>query len=101
MFFLCLSEIWNLSKAAGNRIYDNAKIIRNPYNVSYDAAPPWPLDEEGVLKLAILLGRLDSKDKIYCSKVLRSEKMERPIEVTLLRDGYRRNCLKRLKDLWA
>ena len=82
--------------------FDNARIIRNPYNVSYDAAPPWPI-YEGVLKLACV-GRLDpdSKGQDILFEVLRSEKWKsRPIEVTLFGDGYRRNCLKRLKDLWS
>jgi glycosyltransferase involved in cell wall biosynthesis len=81
---------------------DNAKIIRNPYNVSYDAAPPWPKDE-GVLKLACV-GRLDpdAKGQDILFEVLRSQKWRsRPIEVTLFGDGYRQNCVKRLRDLWS
>jgi hypothetical protein len=53
---------------------DNAKIIRNPYKVSYDASPPWPRDE-GVLKLACM-GRLDpdSKGQDLLFEIMRSEK---------------------------
>ncbi|MDF5730424.1 MAG: glycosyltransferase [Rhizonema sp. PD38] len=80
---------------------NNAKIVRNPYNVSYNVAPSWPKDE-GVLKLACV-GRLDpdSKGQDILFEVLRSQKWKsRPIEVTLFGDGYQGNTLKRLKDLW-
>lgn len=80
---------------------DNAKIVRNPYNVSYNVAPSWPKDE-GVLKLACV-GRLDpdSKGQDILFEVLRSQKWKnRPIEVTLYGNGYQQNTLKRLRDLW-
>ncbi|MBW4431529.1 MAG: glycosyltransferase family 4 protein [Pelatocladus maniniholoensis HA4357-MV3] len=81
---------------------DNAKIIRNPYKVSYDVAPSWPTDK-GVLRLACV-ARLDpeSKGQDILFEVLRSKKWKsRPIEVTLFGDGYQRNTLRRLKDLWS
>jgi glycosyltransferase involved in cell wall biosynthesis len=81
---------------------DNAKVIRNPYKVSYDVAPSWPIDQ-GVLKLACV-GRLDPrcKGQDILFEVLRSEKWKsRPIEAILFGDGYQRNTLKRLKDLWG
>ncbi|WP_250123706.1 glycosyltransferase family 4 protein [Chroococcidiopsis sp. CCMEE 29] len=80
---------------------DNTKIIRNPYKVPYDASPPWPRDE-GVLKLACV-GRLDpdSKGQDLLFEIMRAEKWRsRPLEVTLFGDGYSRNFLKRLRDLW-
>ncbi|WP_017317160.1 glycosyltransferase family 4 protein [Mastigocladopsis repens] len=80
----------------------NAKVVRNPYKVSYDVAPSWPKDND-VLKLACV-ARLD----LYCKgqdilfEVLRSQKWKnRPIEVTLFGDGEQRNSLRRLKDLWS
>lgn len=36
----------------------NAKVVRNPFNVSYDARPPWPTNGSGELKMACV-GRLD------------------------------------------
>src|SRR5579864_7152491 len=36
----------------------NAKVVRNPFNVSYDAQPPWPANSEGGLTMACV-GRLD------------------------------------------
>jgi len=81
---------------------NNAKVVRNPYKVSYDVAPSWPTDE-GVLKLACV-ARLDpeSKGQDILFEVLRSEKWKsRPIEVTLFGNGYQRNTLQRLKDLWS
>jgi glycosyltransferase involved in cell wall biosynthesis len=100
-FFVSQKNLELTLKQLGTEI-DNAKIIRNPYNVSYDAAPPWPR-YEGVLQLACV-GRLDpdAKGQDILFEVLRSEKWRsRPILVTLFGDGYRRNCLKRLRDLWS
>ncbi len=80
---------------------DNAKVVRNPYKVSYNIAPSWPQDKD-VFKLACV-GRLDpdSKGQDILFEVLRSEKWKsRPIEVTLFGNGYQQNTLKRLKDLW-
>jgi glycosyltransferase involved in cell wall biosynthesis len=36
----------------------NAKVVRNPFNVSYDAKPPWPTNGSGELAVACV-GRLD------------------------------------------
>ncbi|MDZ8055548.1 MAG: glycosyltransferase family 4 protein [Aulosira sp. ZfuVER01] len=80
----------------------NAKIVRNPYNVSYDVAFSWPKDES-VLKFACV-GRLDpdAKGQDILFDVLRSEKWKtRQIEVTLFGDGYQRNTLKLLKERWS
>jgi glycosyltransferase involved in cell wall biosynthesis len=100
-FFVSQSNLELTVKQLATEL-NNAKIIRNSYNVSYDAAPPWPRDE-GVLKLACV-GRLepDAKGQDILFEVLRSEKWKsRPIEVTLFGDGYMQKCLKRLKDLWS
>ncbi|WP_026734377.1 glycosyltransferase family 4 protein [Fischerella sp. PCC 9605] len=81
--------------------FHNAKVVRNPYNVSYDVPLSWPKDES-VLKLACV-GRLapDAKGQDILFDVLRSEKWKsRPVEVTLFGNGYQRNTLKRLKHLW-
>jgi glycosyltransferase involved in cell wall biosynthesis len=40
----------------------NTKIVRNPFNVPYDARPPWPADSSGGLLLACV-GRLDVATK--------------------------------------
>jgi glycosyltransferase involved in cell wall biosynthesis len=40
----------------------HGKVIRNPFNVRYDAKPPWPMDEQGGLSLAFI-GRLDGASK--------------------------------------
>ncbi len=82
--------------------FHNAKVVRNPYNVSYDVFLSWPKDE-GVVKLACV-GRLDpdAKGQDILFDVLRSEKWKsRPIEVTIFGNGYQIKTLKRLKDLWT
>jgi glycosyltransferase involved in cell wall biosynthesis len=99
-FFVSQSNLELTVKQLATKL-DNAKIVRNPYNVSYDAALPWPQDQR-LLKLACV-GRLDpdAKGQDILFEVLRSQKWKsRPIEVTLFGTGYMQNCLKRLKDLW-
>lgn len=45
------------------RALPNAELVRNPFNVDYNASPPWPpLGREGELRLACV-GRLDAPGK--------------------------------------
>ncbi|MGC1310056.1 MAG: glycosyltransferase family 4 protein [Phormidesmis sp.] len=79
----------------------HAQVIRNPFKVSYDAAPPWPQQKE-LLKLACV-GRLDpfSKGQDLLFEVLSAEKWrQRPLQVTLFGKGSSQTSLARLKDLW-
>ncbi|MBD1845980.1 glycosyltransferase family 4 protein [Cyanobacteria bacterium FACHB-63] len=78
-----------------------ARIVRNPFNVSYTAAPPWKPTDEGY-KLACV-GRLNpvSKGQDILFEVLRSSKWKnRPLTVTLFGEGGHAETLKRLRDLW-
>ena len=80
----------------------NAKVISNPFNVSYDAAPTWPQETES-FHLACV-GRLEPlhKGQDIIFDVLRGEKwQERPIHVTLFGDGRNRQSLQRLKQMYA
>ena len=77
-----------------------AKVIRNPFNVSYEAAPEWP-PQDGVLKLACV-ARLEpiAKGQDILFQVLRAEKWrQRPLQVTLFGNGMARQTLQRLKAL--
>lgn len=79
----------------------HAQVIRNPFKVSYAAAPPWP-QRTGVWKLACV-GRLEpaSKGQDLLFEVLSAEKWrQRSLHVTLFGKGTRQATIARLKDLW-
>ncbi|MBE9011743.1 glycosyltransferase family 4 protein [Pseudanabaenaceae cyanobacterium LEGE 13415] len=79
----------------------HAQIVRNPFNVSYTAAPAWKPTDEG-FKLACV-GRIHptSKGQDILFEVLRSPKWKnRPLSVTLFGGGAHIETLKRLKALW-
>ena len=48
----------DLSRRQFGSALHNAKVVRNPFNVRYDAQPPWPSDSSDGLALACV-GRLD------------------------------------------
>ena len=78
-----------------------AKVVRNPFTVAYDAAPPWP-SEGSTLRLACV-GRLDppSKGQDILLEVLKSEKWkERDIHITLFGSGAHEKSLRALCALW-
>lgn len=81
---------------------ENAKVIFNPYNVSYTVDLPWPQPDE-TLKLACV-ARLDpsAKGQDLIFEVFRSEKWRsRPIEVSLFGNGSHQKSLDELRKLWC
>jgi glycosyltransferase involved in cell wall biosynthesis len=79
-----------------------AEVVRNPFNVSYNAAPAWKPTDEG-FKLACV-GRINpvSKGQDILFEVLRSDKWKnRPLTVTLFGEGGHIETLKRLQQLWG
>ncbi len=78
------------------------KVVRNPFNVRYDASPEWP-DQNGVWKLACI-GRLQpmAKGQDILFDVLQSDKWkQRPLEVTLYGDGPNKQALIALKEMFG
>lgn len=76
------------------------EVVRNPFNVAYDAAPAWP--SEDVMHLACV-GRLEpvSKGQDILFEVLRADKwQQRPLKVTLFGRGPNEHSLRALKELW-
>jgi len=74
-----------------------ATVVRNPFGVSYDAAPQWP-DDTATLRLACV-GRLDPKAKgqDLILEVLSSAKWrQRSIAVTFFGSGPYEDNLRRL-----
>lgn len=76
----------------------NAKVVRNPFNVRYDACPPWPIDSGDGLTLACV-GRLDviSKGQDVLLQVLALPHWsERNIRVSLVGNGQNERGLRHM-----
>jgi glycosyltransferase involved in cell wall biosynthesis len=81
---------------------ENAKVIRNPFNVSYDTKVQWPHEDE-IFKLACV-ARLDlyAKGQDLLFELLSTDKWKsRPIQVSLFSSsGLNQKSLYKLKQLW-
>jgi glycosyltransferase involved in cell wall biosynthesis len=76
----------------------NAKVVRNPFNVRYEARPPWPGDSADGLSLACI-GRLDviSKAQDLLLDVLSLPRWRgRKVRLTLAGSGPFERCLRRM-----
>jgi glycosyltransferase involved in cell wall biosynthesis len=78
----------------------NAKIVRYPFNVSYDARPSWPCQE--VWKLACVARLFPAqKGQDLLFQVLRMRKWrERSLQVTLYGKGAQEKSLRALREMW-
>ena len=99
-YFVCKAnlELTELQLATPLR---NAKIVRNPFLVSYDANPEWP--RNGSTKQLACLARMEPKAKgqDLLLEVLRQDKWRRrPIEVTLFGEGRNAESLKALCKMY-
>jgi glycosyltransferase involved in cell wall biosynthesis len=80
--------------------FTNAEVVRNPFNVRRDAAPPWPTSDEPV-RLACI-GRLapEAKGQDLLFQVLAQEPWKsRPLEVSIYGTGPVEAGLKRLAKM--
>jgi glycosyltransferase involved in cell wall biosynthesis len=76
----------------------NAKVVRNPFNVRYDACPPWPADRGLALAFA---GRLDviSKGQDVLLQVLSLPHWKkREVRVSLIGTGPHERGLRRMVE---
>jgi glycosyltransferase involved in cell wall biosynthesis len=76
----------------------NAKVVRNPFNVRYDAHPPWPESPDGELALAFV-GRLDviSKGQDVLLQVLGLPHWrQRKVRLSLFGEGPNERGLRRM-----
>ena len=76
----------------------HAKVVRNPFNVPYDACPPWPVSADGELAFACV-GRLDviSKGHDVLLQVLGLPHWrERKVRLSLFGEGPHKRCLRRM-----
>jgi glycosyltransferase involved in cell wall biosynthesis len=78
----------------------NAKVVRNPFNVRYDACPPWPEDSPVELALAFV-ARLDIISKghdLLLDALSRPRWRERSIKVSFVGTGPHERALRRMVD---
>jgi glycosyltransferase involved in cell wall biosynthesis len=78
----------------------NAKVVRNPFNVAYDANPPWPANSGDELRLAFV-GRLDviSKGLDVPLQVLGLPHWrERKVRLSLFGNGPHERCLRGIAE---
>jgi glycosyltransferase involved in cell wall biosynthesis len=81
--------------------FANARIVRNPFNVPYDAAPSWP-SSDGVIRLACV-GRLDPDSKgqdILFNVLARPAWRDRRLTVSLVGKGLSEKTLRRLVEMF-
>jgi glycosyltransferase involved in cell wall biosynthesis len=79
---------------------EKAKIVRNPFNVSYDASPPWPASSDVEFALACV-GRLDviSKGQDVLLQVLGLPHWrERKVRISLAGEGPNERGLRRMAE---
>jgi glycosyltransferase involved in cell wall biosynthesis len=78
----------------------NARVVCNPFNVRYDAAPPWP--DGGELRLACVgaLAPVAKGQDLLFAALARPEWRERPVRVSLYGAGQNARSLRRLAELW-
>ncbi len=79
---------------------DRAKVIRNPFNVRYDARPPWPANRHDGLALAFV-SRLEISGKghdVLLQVLSLSHWRGRDLRVTLYGDGPNERSLRRMVE---
>jgi glycosyltransferase involved in cell wall biosynthesis len=75
----------------------NARIVRNPFQVAYNAAPPWPPEEQGmrIACVAALDPAIKGQDLLL--EVLRHDRWkQRPLHLSLFGAGHNRASLQTL-----
>jgi glycosyltransferase involved in cell wall biosynthesis len=86
----------NLSRRQFATPLRKAKVIRNPFNVSYDARPQWPVCHPGDLSLACV-GRLETGNKgqdLLLDVLALSHWRERKVRLSLVGRGINERALR-------
>ena len=92
--------ILEISRRQFGTALEKAKVVRNPFNVSYDASPPWPASPDEQLALACV-GRLDviSKGQDVLLQVLGLPHWkERKVRLSVIGTGPNERVLRRMAD---
>jgi glycosyltransferase involved in cell wall biosynthesis len=98
-FFVSKRNLDRFEEQIGARL-PHARIVRNPVNVRYHAAPPWPYDQ-GIWRLACV-ARLEpaAKGQDILIKILSQPRWrERPLRVVLYGTGRCERSIRNLCDL--
>ena len=75
-------------------------MIRNPFNVRYDARPPWPNGEADELRLAYV-ARLDvggKRQDLICEVMSLPHWRSRNVSVSFIGDGHNERALRRIVE---
>jgi glycosyltransferase involved in cell wall biosynthesis len=89
----------DLSRHQFGSLLHNAKVVRNPFNVRYDAQLPWPNDCNSLMLACV--GRLDvvSKAQDVLLQVLNLPHWrERQIHLSLVGTGQNEKCLRMMVE---
>ena len=100
VFFVSQTNLDIVTKQIGINL-PNAKVIANPFNVSYDTKIQW-VENSDVLKLACV-ARLDvgAKGQDILLEVLKAKKWRnRAIEISFFGNGMNEKLLEKLVILW-
>lgn len=95
-YFVSQANLELFENQIGARL-SNAKVVRNPYSVSYDATPPWPIND-GTIRFACV-GRLVPMAKgqdLILQVLALPQWRNRPIKVSLVGGGPMERSLRRL-----
>jgi glycosyltransferase involved in cell wall biosynthesis len=79
----------------------NAKVVRQAFNVAYDARPPWPPSSDGELRLACV-ARLDARHKgqdLLFDVLALPHWRERNVRVSMFGEGHNEQSLRRMAEL--
>ena len=90
--------VLDLSRLEFSTPLHHGEVVRNPFNVRYDAAPPWPSDTADGLSLAFV-GRLDiiSKGLDLVLQALHRERWRgRNVRVSFIGEGPHERGLRRM-----
>ena len=98
--YFVAQAILEISRSQFGTALEKAKVVRNPFNVSYDASPPWPASPDEQLALACV-GRLDviSKGQDVLLQVLGLPHWkERNVRLAVIGTGPNERVLRRMAD---
>lgn len=96
VYFVSASNRSLLETQLGMRI-PQAQVVRNPFNVSWNAAPAWPDDAKSWRLACVARLEPPAKGQDILFRVLASEKWRsRPLRVTLFGEGSMAQGLRRL-----
>ncbi|HEY2820237.1 MAG TPA: glycosyltransferase family 4 protein [Candidatus Acidoferrum sp.] len=98
-YFVSQSNIELSRRQFGSKL-SHAKVVRNPFNVNYNARVPWPTKPAGELSLAFV-GRLDIISKghdLLLQALARPRWRERDLHVSFVGEGPHERALRRMAD---